>query len=711
MPMRFWITFFADVFGLDLTAEELTLDELAERIGATVAAAKDRLPLLKFATFGSKRSPTANGGGNSLRWNENVISTSGVEGDHDKGGMPVDEVVRRLDAAGITYVVYTTPSHTVAEPHWRAICPFSQPLPPTERARMANRLNGLVGGTLAPESWALSQAFYFGAVDGQAHAEVYVGDAEQCIDEADHLGPGLPYSPPSGTGGAGVPKYKDLTDYECLAEITSGRHYYGPSKELIYRWATQGLDAADTEAKLRAAFDQVPAAQRDRKWANIVGRDLRRWIDAGYARVAKRKGTFLANLVEFLSSDGWEGVIRRNDFTALIEVVDPFPPQPGQALDYRRALRDPDDILECLLHVQANGFPNANKGNIWDGLNVVAKRNAYHPVTQWLRRLEWDGDVRLNRLFLDYFPAELPEEADREYHDEVVAYLEKTSECFMVGAVARVMEPGCKLDCLPCLISPQGFNKSKGLQALVPDPRWFSDDLSTNVTDRDAKESLGGKWIIELSEFPHIRRDVDRVKAFFSRQVDRFRVAYGRANADHPRQAVFCATANILEFIDVTGNRRVWPVSLAKEVDVEAIMRDRDQLWAEAVHLYDRDYKWWLPPGIEAIAAAVQDAYLEDDGFDELIINWLTTKARRGANGELLPFGLRALAEGLGFSYTPGERNLITRSDEMRLARRLRRLGFRPEPRRPRQDGHRVRLWVRVQQLVNRGAAECSFKE
>jgi len=108
--MRYLVTFFVDVLGLDLIAEELTLDELADRIKTTVAAAKEMLPLLKFAKFGSKRSPpSANGGGNSLRWNQNVVETSAVEGDHDKGGMPVAEAVRRLDAAGIAYIVYTTP--------------------------------------------------------------------------------------------------------------------------------------------------------------------------------------------------------------------------------------------------------------------------------------------------------------------------------------------------------------------------------------------------------------------------------------------------------------------------------------------------------------------------------------------------------------------------------------------------------------------------
>jgi predicted P-loop ATPase len=109
----------------------------------------------------------------------------------------------------------------------------------------------------------------------------------------------------------------------------------------------------------------------------------------------------------------------------MIEVVEPFPPQTGAGARDRRALRDPDDILECLLHVQANGFPNARKGNIWDALNIVAKRNAYHPVTEWLRRLEWDGEVRLNQLFLDYFPAEVPEETDHEYRDKVGATLKR----------------------------------------------------------------------------------------------------------------------------------------------------------------------------------------------------------------------------------------------------------------------------------------------
>ena len=150
------------------------------------------------------------------------------------------------------------------------------------------------------------------------------------------------------------------------------------------------------------------------------------------------------------------------------------------------------------------------------------------------------------------------------------------------------------------------------MQALVPAPAWFSDDLSTALIDRDSKESLTGKWIVELAEFPHIRREVEKVKAFFSRQADRFRRAYDRANRDWPRQCAFIASTNELEFIDVTGNRRFWPIPLASPADIGAIERDREQLWAEAVDLYRQGFQWWLTPSLEAIAVKMQDAATQD---------------------------------------------------------------------------------------------------
>jgi putative DNA primase/helicase len=342
-------------------------------------------------------------------------------------------------------------------------------------------------------------------------------------------------------------------------------------------------------------------------------------------------------------------------------------------------LADPEDILETMMAVQENGFPNAGKNIIRDALIIVATHRAYHPVRECLDSLEWDGTYRLNRLFLDYFPGESPDAQDQGRGDEITSYYEKTSECFLVGAVARAFEPGCKVDCLPVVVGPQGWNKSRAIQALVPVPAWFSDDLSTTLVDRDSKESLTGKWIVELAEFPHIRREIEKVKAFFSRQADRFRRAYDRANRDWPRQCAFIASTNELEFIDVTGNRRFWPIPLARPADIEAIVRDREQLWAEAVYLYRQAFQWWLTPSLEAIAAEVQNAFLEDDTWDELIANWIELKAGRDTQSRLLPFSTRAVLQGLGYGLSPveGDKCIVaTKADEIRVTRCLKRLGY-----------------------------------
>ena len=554
--MKFWVTIFDDVFARSFRGQDMTVDELAELIKNTRAHKKSDLPLLKFARFGLLRTTTTPaGGGGSLRHDANVMMTSGVEGDYDGETMPFAEAVRRLEESGLAFLAYTSPSYTSAAPRWRVVCPFATEQPPAVRAVMMNRLNGVLGGMLHRESWTLSQAFYFGQVNG-VEFELAIGSGDECIDEADELESGLPYQPTAGHGtvakagksGKSRPDYAALSEFELLDLIQTGEHYHGPASELARRWAYQGIPQADTENNLISAFDNLPAAQQDRKWSkarNSVGR----WAQKAYTYVTKRKGAFFRSLVAHLEGPDWRGAIQLNLFTQTIEVCAPFPPRPGQTLGAHQALADPEDILETMMVVQENGFPNASKNIIRDALIVVATRRSYHPVREWLDGLEWDGTHRLNRLFLNYFPGELPDERDEKRRDEVTSYCEKTGECFAVGAVARAFEPGCKVDCLPVVVGPQGLNKSPAIRALVPVSTWFSDDLSTALIDRDSKESLTGKWTVELAEFPHIRREAEKVKAFFSRQADRFRRAYDRANRDWPRQCAFIGSTNELEFI------------------------------------------------------------------------------------------------------------------------------------------------------------------
>jgi hypothetical protein len=307
----------------------------------------------------------------------------------------------------------------------------------------------------------------------------------------------------------------------------------------------------------------------------------------------------IANAIE--ADPVWAGALRSNLFIETTEIGLDLPAAtPSRWHELTDAL-----ILEATAYWQGHGFPKANKHVMADALELVARRNQHHPVREYLSALNWDGTQRVRDLFRVYFNAEMPElpkeraptEAETEVWDRHVKYLERISTSFMVAAVARVFQPGCKHDHSPIAVSDkQGLFKSSALKALCHDPDWFTDNISPDLSERDTKESLRGKWIIEWGEIPHVRKEIERVKQFCSSPVDRYRAAYGKRTQDHPRQCVFFGTSNDLEFADATGNRRFWPFHIDRKVDVGRIAADRNQLWAEAVHLYTIKTDWWLTP-------------------------------------------------------------------------------------------------------------------
>ena len=139
------------------------------------------------------------------------------------------------------------------------------------------------------------------------------------------------------------------------------------------------------------------------------------------------------------------------------------------------------------------------------------------------------------------------------------------------------------------LEGPQGARKSSAIAALCPEPKWFTDGLKLDEAAREVIEQSSGKWIVEVAELGGMRKaDVDNLKAMLSRLIDSARLAYGRHKQDRPRRFIMFGTVNpgangYLK--DATGNRRFW-ICPVGEIDVEAIKRDRDHLWAEAV------YRW-----------------------------------------------------------------------------------------------------------------------
>jgi predicted P-loop ATPase len=400
--------------------------------------------------------------------------------------------------------------------------------------------------------------------------------------------------------------------------------------------------------------------------ATLPGPELKR-------RKGKRKGLNASVLIAFMvAHTEWKRALRINLFAGTMEVSTQFPPN-GKASGGYRPLNEPGDVLEAMVWFQNEGFPTTSKNLMWDVLLLAAHRNAYHPVRDYLDSLKWDGVPRVGGLFQHYFNGDVDakpnaSEAEARHTDRMAAYLEHTSECFMVSMVARVRKPGCKVDHTPVLDGRQGLNKSKALCALMPDVAWFSDDLGTDLGAKDTKDSLGGKWLIELSEMPHGKKSVEQFKAFLSRSTDRYRKSYDRQTKDWPREGALVGTSNELEFIDRTGNRRFWPIRVTGPIDDARITADRDQLWAEAVVLYEAEYQWWLQPNIEAIAAEQQASFQEPDIWTELLETWLEGRVTA------YPF---TLAEAFAAALGRPDTSQITKADENRAAGCLKSLGYR----------------------------------
>jgi hypothetical protein len=251
------ITFFDDWEARTKIEKRITLDALAERIRTTTAPKKDVLPWLKFARFGGLPSK-----GGSLRWNGNVLALSGVVGDYDSKRMSPEEAADRLDKAGITGIIYTTPSHSEEAPRWRVGCQFAGELAPDLHYQMVSRLNGNLGGVLATESWTLSQCFYYGSVKANLAHRVIVVDGTTTLDRCDDLDAdaiGKPNGGAQKTEPGGTPEALIADIVAALAVIPNPIPSWDLKNGSWNEWNTIGMAtwrASGGSPEGFAAFDQ-----------------------------------------------------------------------------------------------------------------------------------------------------------------------------------------------------------------------------------------------------------------------------------------------------------------------------------------------------------------------------------------------------------------------------------------------------------------------
>jgi predicted P-loop ATPase len=314
-------------------------------------------------------------------------------------------------------------------------------------------------------------------------------------------------------------------------------------------------------------------------------------------------------LIALRNDPKWEGLTAYDEFSQSI-VAGPRVnwPHTKAGVSWTNAAD-----IEVTAQLQRDGIGIQNTRTVSEALTLLSHDFTFHPVRDFLHSLTWDGQPRVGSLFPRYFGAE-----DSAYNREV-------GKRWTISGVARIERPGCKADHVPMLYGVQGSLKSTTVQTLAVRPEWFTDHLS-DLGLKDSRQDLRGKWIIELAEMDAISRgEISRYKAFISAQSDHYRPSYARHSENFPRQCVFIGTTNDDAILrDPSGNRRWWPVTCGT-INLVALIADRDQIWAEAVHLFNAGEPWHITdPALVTAAAVAADEHYAPGQWDQQIIEWCT---------------------------------------------------------------------------------------
>lgn len=370
----------------------------------------------------------------------------------------------------------------------------------------------------------------------------------------------------------------------------------------------------------------------------------------------------LTNLVLHLRGLGEFGKqLRFNEMTSQIE--------------WRGVPVEDPDLIDMRLILEREGFPPSER-DVRPAAERVARENAYNPIVDYLNGLKWDNRPRLERWMISLLGA--PD----------TAFVRLISPKVLVSAVARALDPGCKVDTVLVLEGEQGIKKSSAIAAL------FGEDYtaeSVSLFDQHNKMVMAmmGAWVVELAEFVAIINRPQQhatAKGLISMKKDRVVLPYAKMASTHPRRCIFFGTINpedVGYLTDSTGNRRYWPVAVTT-INMAGIRAHRDQLWAEAVERYRLGERWWLEADEEATAQEVQAEREEEDAWVEPLSRKLQ---RDGWPAEM------TADQALSMLDIPHERK--GKREQTRVARVLKALGYERTTARPPGGGKPRKVWRR----------------
>jgi predicted P-loop ATPase len=405
----------------------------------------------------------------------------------------------------------------------------------------------------------------------------------------------------------------------------------------------------------RILQNRLTEAKKDREAALRRGR--RSGPDWTTKLVLDKNGNVIGNLTNLIltlrESPRWKGVLAFDEFCVHV-VLRKHPPWGEEAAD--APWTDHHETLACAWF-QTQGI-KAVIGTVGRAVQAAARHNKFHPVRDYLEAVRRDGQSRTDTWLITYFGA-----PDTDY-------VRAIGPRWLISGAARIYDPGCQADHTIIIEGPQGKLKSSSLRTLALRDEWLIDGLS-HLASKDAKMEVAGVLIVELAELEVLNRAaIGTSKSFLTRRSDRFRPPYGRHLVNVPRGSIFAGTINPplngRYLKDRTGARRYWPF-LASRIDLDALQRDRDQLWAEAVQRYRNGEPWWLETSeLEALAAVEQAARtVLADPWEPMVREWL--KDRTGVSI------WDVLAGALGIS-----RETATGAEQKRVANILMALGFVP---------------------------------
>lgn len=305
-----------------------------------------------------------------------------------------------------------------------------------------------------------------------------------------------------------------------------------------------------------------------------------------------------------------------------------------------------------------------------DVIVLEAQANRYDSAADWVQRLRWDGAPRIDAFCSRYLGV-----TDTAYTRAIGAY-------WMTALAGRVLVPGCQADMVPVLVGAQGAGKSTGVRALVPNPEFFG-PLDLAERDADLCRMMSGKLIVELSELAGLRKkEREWVKALITRRDDEWVPKYQESSRKHLRRFIFVGTTNEPEFLDDPSGERRWLPFDVGRVDVAAIERDREQLWAEGMVRFQANGVEWR--AAQTLAQAEHGRFAVSDDLAEPIAAFLATVPGPGPvrSAEIYVRVFHRLA------------TAITREEQHRVARVMRSLGY--ERKDCRHLGVSGKPWVRV---------------